>query len=381
MSMVNDEQSGISDDLLLFEAQIAGLRDAHIGAARVQLPKPLVALRDQMDALEQQLRAAIVEPGSGFTTRHLRRLIKRFYLEAVLARNDADLPALLERIVAQLPNGTELSPPDRSDWSEALAVAASLRVFNDYSVPNPRRDNVRSALDRLTALGHKFKLAGSGIDPESDGFRTVTERVVEHLTKLGRFDIFRNLEASARAVHGYEFDQVLYGRNSSNSPRDASVPFGFLWQLAARLPDLPPACADPAVEWRNALDLARDVVALVDVETYGQFWMLGGAGDQLVEMLANATLHDHLFSVQQWSPYITPLLLRSFFGTERDEELRKKLGWAIEDAATAVEIVIGLVKCSPAVLSRDHLVKRLPPSTVDALLRDLEPALEIRTVA
>lgn len=371
MPTSNNRRPGRSDDSLLTEARIAGLRAALARADSVQLPKLPNARHDKMDVLGQQLKAAIVEPGSQFTTRLLRNLAQRSCLDAILAGIDDDLTPLLEQIIKHLSNDTELSSPDRADWAEALAVAARLRALNHYSVPNSRRGNLRAALGRLVALGHDFKLAGTGIDPASDGFRTVTRKVVEHLAKLGRFDVFRNLEASARAVHGYEFDQILYGRNSSNSPREASIPFGYLWQLAARLPDLPVSSADPAAEWKKALELACDVVALTDVETYGQFWMIGASTDKLTQLLANAALHDHLFSVQQWSAHITPLLLRSFFGTERDEELRAKLGWGIGDAATAVETIIGFAKCSPAIFTREQLLRRLPASTVDALLRDL----------
>lgn len=372
MTTLSNRQLERSDNLLLVEARVAGLRKALTGAESFRLPEPPIAFQDKMDALRQLLKAAIQEPGSRFTTRQLRDLARRSCLEAILASRDDDLTPLLDQMIGQLSNNTELSSPDRADWAKALAVAVRLRELNDYSVPNSRRDNLQAALGRLVALGHQFKLAGTGIDPESDGFQTVTQQVIEHLTKLGRSNVFRNLEACAGEVHGYEFGQILYGRNSSNNPREkASIPFGYLWQLAARLPDLPITSAEPAAEWEKALELARDVVALTDVETYGQFWMIGASNDDLAELLANSTLHDHLFSVQQWPAYITPLLLRSFFGTEHDDNLRAKLGWGIGDAATAVETIIGFAKCNPAIFTRAKLVESLPASAVDAMLRDL----------
>lgn len=223
-----------------------------------------------------------------------------------------------------------------------------------------------AALARLRGRGHIFELDGGGLDSELAGFRTATQDVLKHLSKLGRLEAFKQLEGAARRVDGYEFDQVVYGRNSSNTPREPSIPFGFLWQLAARVPDMPLASGSPADDWKAALQGARDLAALTNVETYGQFWMLGATIDALTQILANAALHDHLFSVQQWAPHLTPLFLRSFFGTKRDREFRECLGWGIEDAAIVAEVLLEVTRASPSVVTRDHLERRLPSSVVDA---------------
>lgn len=233
-----------------------------------------------------------------------------------------------------------------------------------------RADNLAAALSRLRDFGHEFQMENGAVDPASKGFLTATASIDEHLRKMGRWNSLNQIERTARAVLGYEFDQVLYGRNPTNEARAPSLPFGFLRQLAVRLPDLPAGDFDPQVEFTAAFELARDVVTLTDVESYGQFWFLGAQRADLGAWLAKATLHDHLFAQQQWTPYLTPILLRGFFGFVHDERLRSRLGWGIADIVTAVEVILENVRSSPGLISRETLEKKLPTDTVGALLRD-----------
>ncbi|MER2218877.1 hypothetical protein [Methylobacterium brachiatum] len=371
MGSGNELHPSSHDETSTIHAQVAALRGAFARIEEVPLPSFPEPFSDRKEEVSGQLRKVLLQPGSGFAAKKLHRLADRVSLEAALVGQPDELEALIDQIRAHLETDIEIAPPHQLDWAEALALARLSRRLVDHAGRNSRRQNISAALTRLTAGGHIFGLDDVGLDSGSSGFQTVTEEIVKVLSRLGRVETFRQLEGAARRVHGYEFDQITFGRNSSNTPREPSFPFGFLWQLAARLPDMPIASASPANDWHTALQLARDLVALTNVETYGQFWMIGATVDVLSQILANAALHDHLFSVQQWSAYLTPLLLRSFFGTSRDEKLRENLGWGIEDAAAAAEVLLQVTQASPSIITPQHLERRLPKETVDALLRDL----------
>ncbi|MBZ9801176.1 hypothetical protein [Mesorhizobium sp. ES1-6] len=354
-----------------FRAFISALDRAWVAAKVTVLPEAPPTLSDEKDQLQDLLTDALVERGSGFTMAGLRRFIPFLTLETILAGIDEDLPRVLRKIAQHLSVDTEIVRPGAEGWDTALAVGVRLLELNDFLSPDQQVDNMASGLRRLLVDGHRFSIGEDGIDRKSDGFITVTKHIVEKLQVAGRHDAFKFLEGFARRVHSYEFDQVLYSRNPSLTPRDASIPFGFLWQLAARASPVPTFADDPNTAMRQAIQLARDLVALIGVESYGQFWGLASATGKLDNWLAEATLHDHLFSIQQWTPFITPLFLRNFFGTEYDEDLRRKLGWGVEDVAIAAEVVLSEVPSSPGLLSASKLQKRLSEDTVSSLLIDM----------
>ncbi|MDX0200942.1 hypothetical protein GOB99_15300 [Sinorhizobium meliloti] len=355
-----------------YQAFVSSLQSAWNRAKDIVLPQPPAALREEEEQLHALLTEALVRQGSGFTTAGLRRFIPFLTLVTTLTEFDVNLARVLRKIVQHLSAGTGIARPDQEGWETAFAVGGRLLKLNDFLSPDPRTDNMVAALQRLHADGHRFSVGDDGIARDSEGYVTVTKQILEHLDIAGRHDAFKFLEGLARHVHSYEFDQVLYGRDPSPRPRDASIPFGFLWQLAARASSATPTSAgDPNVPMHRAVELARDLVALTGVESYGQFWGIAATAEKLEEWLGEATLHDHLFSVQQWTPFITPIFVRSFFGTDYDEDMRRKLGWGVEDVAVAAEAVLAEVRSSPGLLPESKLEKRLPEGVVSSLLRDM----------
>ncbi|WP_142627732.1 hypothetical protein [Rhizobium sp. P007] len=353
-----------------FEAELAAAIEAFHASVDFDLGELPPALVDRNEALSARLTNVLLHSRSNFTTRLLDELGDRVSLEELEEPDLNALRKLLDRLRGSLPAGTVIAPPTQSDWSEAFAIVQEASKHQTYELPNTRRDNLRSALERLRNRGHDFQLLGPGVDPRSPGFKTATAAVSTHLSRLGRFNAFRQLIGAARAVCGYEFDVVLYGRNSRIPPREPSYPFGFLWQIAAAVPEVAITPNDPPNDWAAALDIARDVVALVDVETYGQFWTIGTDYETLQSFLGDATLHDHLFSLQQWSPHLTPIFLESFFGKQRDAELRDRLGWGIEDVANAARALIARTRHSPCLVSTGDFSRYLSIQVAESLMKD-----------
>ncbi|ANL30112.1 hypothetical protein G9X64_32625 [Rhizobium sophorae] len=358
------ESNNFRDFVLYLEA-------AWDNPGRTELPPPAVAFRDEEEQLNAMLAKVLLDDGSPFSVADLRKLIRYAALSNALTGRDGALLFVLEKIAQRFPVSQGLIKPSHERWHIALDVGRRLLALNNFRTPDSKTENMVAALQRLRDGGHSFSLDETGIDRNSDGFLTVTQQILARLTSVGRTKAFSFLEGLARRLYDYEFDQVLYSRNPKQHPRESSVPFGFLWQLTARVEGLTSIVADHNDVLHQAVALARDLVALTGIESYGQFWALSVSTRDIDQWLADATLHDHLFSLQQWTPFITPIFLRSFFGTDQDSRLRGQLGWGVEDAATASEALIREVATSPGVLTESALESVLPAETVSALLRDL----------
>ncbi|HHV68027.1 MAG TPA: hypothetical protein GXX48_10355 [Ochrobactrum intermedium] len=340
-------------------------------SAAVPLPPAAPALRDEEDQLNTIVRSAISDDSSSFKAADLRKLIRYIALSDVLNDRDGELLLVLEKLAGHFSVSAGLASPVQRDWCIALAAGRRLLALNNFRVANIKTDNMVKGLSRLLADGHSFVLDDRGIDPNSNGFSTASTLILQYLQQAGREKAFAFLEGLARLVNLYEFDQVLYSRNPVNQPREASIPFGFLWQLAARVEDRAPTVPDHNIVMHKAVATSRDLVAMTAVESYGQFWALNVSTNDLDRWLADATLNDHLFSLQQWTPYITPLILRHFFGTDHDEKLRRELGWGVDDVAVLAEIILRKARTSPGYLTSSDLQPAIPVEVSKALSRDL----------
>jgi hypothetical protein len=159
------------------------------------------------------------------------------------------------------------------------------------------------------------------------------------------------------------------GRRYSATGQNPSFPFGFLVHLAVKAPDVAPHHSDPPKAWRDALELARDLAAVLDVEPQNQFWTINTAPKRLDDLLREIGLYDHLFGLKQWSLFITPLVLCGLFGAGHDQAMRQKYGWGIDDVIRLCEAVIQSARTDPAHLSRADLMKRgLTDSQLDKMI-------------
>ena len=71
-----------------------------------------------------------------------------------------------------------------------------------------------------------------------------------------------------------------------------------------------------------------------------------------------------------WPPHLTPIFLESFFGKQRDAELRDRLGWGIEDVANAARALIACTRHSPCLVSTGDFSSYLSIQVAESLMKD-----------
>lgn len=91
--------------------------------------------------------------------------------------------------------------------------------------------------------------------------------------------------------------------------------------------------------WDEAVCLARDLVAMLDLEPYSQFAFLGLDAQALEDKLREVAHYDHCFSLRQWHLSFTPQFLTVFFGDNFDAEMKQRLGWNIADVVQLTQVI------------------------------------------
>ena len=233
-----------------------------------------------------------------------------------------------------------------------------------------RRLAVISAEKRLACRGFEFDLEARGVDSASHGLRGVTAEISERFARLGLFSVLHALSTTARCKPVYEFDQYLFGRSYCSDERDPSVPFGFLFNLAVKAPDRPSVSQDRANDWLESIEMARDLVSILDVEPYSQFWAVNVTPPRMEPLLAEVGLYDHLFALRQWAISETPQLLQNFFGTSLDGALTAMFGWSATDAVRLSESLVKAVRTDPTRVTRAALLSTgLSNATLNSMLK------------
>jgi hypothetical protein len=336
---------------------VASVKLDSLSAVEQYFGRPDVgALADLLQAKLPEMVGSAVR--TGFDTHDLRSLASAFSLERAAGASLQSNDDIITEILLPLQAGSELRPPDHSSWVEAIAIGRALVILSHSRRPDQRREAVANAATRLRARGFSIDVKEGRLDRASQTLPQISVAISDHLERLGLMSCLSNVMGVARDNTVYAFDQYLFGRRYSTGPRQPSIPFGFLLNLAVRIPDQPVSSEKPQDDWREAVELAKDLAAIIDVEQYNRFWLIGGAPKRIEPMLSEVGLYDHLFSFRQWPLPLTPLLVRSFFGSEHDNTLSERVGWNVADAVQLIETLVGCIRSEPRRLSRGDLMGR-----------------------
>jgi hypothetical protein len=160
---------------------------------------------------------------------------------------------------------------------------------------------------------------------------------------------------------GYAIEQYL--------ARDPSFPFGFLVNLAVKVPFPRLAPREPERKWKEALELSRDLVSALNLEAFSAFAYMNTPTTRIEAALRELAHYDHLFSLRQWRLVFTPFFLNEFFASDYDDIFASKLNWAPADAADLCRAITHFATRDPNVITISALrqagVKR---DTLDRML-------------
>ena len=320
--------------------------------------------------LHDRLRAMLTsDRSSGFDTRDLRAAAGAFALERAIGGSDRQYDAIIEEILPCFGGGTELRPPTDDCWVTAGEIGLGLSMLDCFHLPDQRHAAVSSAAARLVRFGYMLTLENGRVDPAGSGISEIAEAIRDRLERVGLMDSLRSLLGAARHCAVHEFDQYLFGRHYHVVSSEAAIPFGFLLNLIVQVSDRPCMSKTPETDWREAVELARDLVAVMDVQPHNKFWTIGIKPRRIEELLSEVGLYDHLFGFRQWTLPVTPRLLRSLFGHEHDAALVEKCGWSVADAELLSAAIVKTVRKEPQRLTRADLMSTgLDGSTLDRML-------------
>jgi len=317
-----------------------------------------------------RLKELLTAPGSTFDTRALRQHAGSLHLQAALQGAEPEDARLVLRILCSLPGGSALCPPTDEVWVDAANLGRASQVLNDFFVPEDRHEAVVAAALRLKGKGFRLEPSLDGVDDLEGLAKSVTVRIKERLARLGLCDglwqIFGAIQATGVSAYG----QFLFGRTYSQGPgsKTPSIPFGFLLNLAVQSPDRPIMSKDPANDWSELVELATDLVAVIDIEPYNKFWMLNLPPRRVGRLMQELGFYDHLFTTRQWPIDLTAPLLENVL-LPYSSAIFDRWGFDVADVLLLVHAIAQRVGLDPVRISRaDLLSTALSAERLDKML-------------
>jgi hypothetical protein len=327
---------------------------------------------DLRSTLTDRIRLLLPDPTrESFDNGDLQHVARTFYMERAILAREHTLDVVMRNITTCLTSGIPLKPLDDPAWKSAIDIARGLYHAGFEHPPTPSDVGIGKELAKLHKSGYSVGVSEGQVWMTSDDLNRATADILRRFTVVGVIYSFDALFALMKQIGVFRDGQYLFPRISVLGERPPSIPFNFLINIAVKSSASARRTTNREFvkEITEAIELSRQVAALLDVEPYSQWDGMFLGTEQLEVFLQELAVFDHLFTLRQWPPSHAPFFLEAFFDKRFDSSLTAKFGWSIGN------VVQLLIKCSvlcstdPTIVTPSKLVdKSLNYSTVEKLL-------------
>ena len=344
------------------EARITVADMAHLLPSGIGLPTK--RLNDELTSLLER------ECATDFDKHDLRRIETTFRLDHAIGKPGGEWAVVVRAIASCLPAGKRLPDLDNPVWSKIIDLGRGLVEAKLFDSPDQRTTAVAAAGARLTKCGFRLATQGSSYEFVGDSGIRATREIQTALDRLGQVNVLRAIFERLRMTGRTPYGLYMPVRSYAYDRCEPSYPYGFLVHLAVRSPVFGQGNGSSRRKRGRAFELARDLVATLNVEPYNKFSLIGAAPGRIDGLLRELPLFDHLFALpQQWPPGLARMALREFFRCDDADALWARLGWTISDVVALYDAVVGNRGQDPILIARPTLAwPGLPRARVERML-------------
>jgi hypothetical protein len=320
---------------------------------------------------------------TGSTVGLIRDLANHFYMAEVIDGSSRHIAEALSNLAAYIPgvaqpDGRKIEPRPlqpgeqtpqhvpayvrsfdcQKAWKEALLIARASSLLGRFPFSNARTKAVTTAAARMKQRGYVFTIDRGAVRLPHPEIEKIVADVENSLRELGCVDALSNISRLALNTYRYAYEQILFGQGyaSGLAERSPTIPIGLLFNIAVKLPLWADGVADRPAAWNNAVSLARDFVAMLDLEAYTHFAFMGTDASRLEAKLREIAHYDHCFALRQWRLSFTSEFLTTFFGVDCESGMKTRFGWNVSDVAQLARVLTGHAKREPTIVAVDVLV-------------------------
>lgn len=294
--------------------QFLGLSAWHAPAPEFTEP----VSREDRQARQAEIRALLFRSAGGFLADVPFALNKPLAIAVRMGRIPAERYIVLNEICDALRGDENRCVVDFGDaitWGKAIFIARGL--VSDTSSGGvylnlfSREQAVADAARRIEAQGFSVQINAYGLGFAPEVMTAICAKIEEVVRQIGGQAIIEAIFRIHREQQRFYHGTLLFGRRVVQIPqrREPQIPWHFLYNLALKHFEALPTKPRDQPTFIAMLELARDMAAVIDAETYTIFdGMIGIGHSRFHNALLDRVIYDELFAFQQWQPQIAPEL-------------------------------------------------------------------------
>lgn len=319
----------------LYEESVAGLPLVTITDVECKWPN----LVNRSHVLGERLRTLVGLSGeSELRGPNLPLLAKGFRFREAIGANSAGERRAVE-VINHYIGSRGVITLGRPEWKESMDIARALALIQPDNLGVPRDDAVDQAARNMKARGYRMSAFAANFvydEGESERATSNIQALLDRIGIVGAAErLVRLMAKKERSVAGMLLVRRATERSQIETQKIAATPYAFLMNLAVRSPNKgEPANADAI--FNEAVELARDLVASLDLETYSVFAHVIVPTLEVESRLRKTAHFGHLVDIAQWPIDETDFLLTRFFSSASVDEptMIANLGWSFSDVLT-----------------------------------------------
>jgi hypothetical protein len=294
--------------------QFLGLSAWHAPAPEFTEP----VSREDRKVRQAEIRALLSQPAGGFLSDVPFALNKPLAIAVRMGRIPVEQYIVLNEICDALRGNENRCVVDFSDtaaWDKAIGIARGLvgdtssgrTYLNQFS----REQAVADAARRIEAQGFSVQINAYGVGFAQDVMTAICAKIEESVRQIGGQAIVEAIFRIHRDQQRFYHGTLLFGRRVVQipQPREPQIPWHFLYNLALKHFEAVPTKPRDQPTFIAMLELARDMAAVIDAETYTIFDGMTGIGHSRFHgALLDRVIYDEMFAFPQWQPEVAPEL-------------------------------------------------------------------------
>lgn len=303
------------DEFLKLSASVTGDSDSPDSA-----PNPTVYNHEETDAEQEEIRALLGRTDAGLRRDAAWVLLQPVRLAALVARASVeqycDLSEVVECLRADTAHTFIVSLSDHAAWTRALTIARRRRQRLPHNLhdigPFSREHAVAAALKRLGGQGYPWRLTTYGVSFADATLDAITNQIDHLVAQVGGRVVADGMLTLLVRMNRVFQGAFLAGRTvdmASRKPRQPGIPVHYLYNLGLKHLNAQPGSRQPQQDFTAAIELARDLGAALDVETYSAFTNINISSAAVHRKILDNVLFDELFAFQKWVPTVADKLL------------------------------------------------------------------------
>ncbi|MHB8204697.1 MAG: hypothetical protein ACYDHG_13455, partial [Desulfomonilaceae bacterium] len=292
------------------------------------------------------------------------------------------IEALLSNMALK-PDLTKLTT-DESKWKQAIALAVDYTILSANKPHTAlglseifyRQHSVAKSASYFRQKGHNLAVIEGRIECDKEIEIQIAAEIVQAIRKIGGVNVcHRLIDVTQGHPHLYSATEYLGRLAAPMRNRDYLVPVGYLINLAVKhLSETPTISVSREQALLDLFELSKHFTALYDLQPYDPFANFFVPKYSQIDSLVEYCLFDRLFKMSNQRPSDTARILRGLFSWIDDQNIKSKVGWDSNDAASFAQICLALCPLSggPYVIQEQSFYKHLSslkPSVVFELLR------------